>query len=368
VRVVAPTSLLTNWQREIVRFAPGLSTHIYHGSERRWQDATADVILTSYGLVRTDAKTLGKPRWRALVIDEAQNIKNPSSQQTKAVKKLKSAIRIGMSGTPVENRLREYWSLFDFSNPGYLGTQKRFNTELASPIEKERDQQRLQQFRQITAPFILRRLKTDTSIISNLPDKLESNRFCSLSKTQAALYQSTVDSIMTELEDAAEEIERRGLVFKLLNALKQICNSPAHYLGQPSAITEESGKLAAFMELMREAQEAEKKALIFTQYRQMGELLTRQLQTERGLDVSFLHGGLSQKQRDTLVETFQHDPRSRALVLSLKAGGTGLNFTAASQVIHYDLWWNPAVEAQATDRAFRIGQRKRVLVHRLITA
>ncbi|WP_027856856.1 SNF2-related protein [Marinobacterium jannaschii] len=367
VLVVAPTSLLSNWQREIQRFAPALSCHIYHGANRQPADQQQQVVLTSYGLVRSDAAVLGKQRWRALVIDEAQNIKNPASQQTKAIKKLKSDIRIGMSGTPVENHLREYWSLFDFTNKGYLGSQKQFHDKLAAPIEQERDQARLQQFRQLTAPFILRRLKTDKSIISDLPEKLESNRYCSLSPQQTALYQSTVDSMMKELQDSDEGIERRGLIFKLLNALKQICNSPAQYLGHSTAVTTESGKLAAFIDIMREADEAGEKVLIFTQYTSMGTLLCQQLQAELGLDVPFLHGGLSRVQRDTLVDTFQTHPHTRAMVLSLKAGGTGLNLTAASQVIHYDLWWNPAVEAQATDRAFRIGQQNRVLVHRLIT-
>ncbi|MEH6576394.1 MAG: DEAD/DEAH box helicase [Amphritea sp.] len=367
VLVVVPTSLLTNWHKEIQRFAPGLKSCIFHGSGRQLDAEPADVVLTSYGLVRSDTKMLAKRHWRALIIDEAQNIKNPASQQSRAVKKLKSDIRIGMSGTPVENRLREYWSLFDFTNKGYLGSQKHFQEQLASPIEKDRDLQRLQQFRKITAPFILRRLKTDKTIISDLPEKLESNRYCSLSKEQAALYQSTVDSIMAQLESGPEGVERRGLIFKLLNALKQICNSPAQYLGLSTAVTEQSGKLAAFIEIMREVKEAGEKALIFTQYTRMGELLTKQLQTELGMDVPFLHGGLSRNRRDELVESFQSDSRTRAMVLSLKAGGTGLNLTAASQVIHYDLWWNPAVEAQATDRAFRIGQHMRVLVHRLIT-
>ena len=365
--VVAPTSLLTNWRKEIERFAPDLSVQVYHGSKRTLDNNTHDIILTSYGLIRSDSSTLGKPRWRTLVIDEAQNIKNPGSLQTKAIKKIKADIRIGMSGTPVENRLREYWSVFDFTNKGYLGTQKKFQEELASPIEKDRDQDCLDRFRKLTSPFILRRLKTDKTIISDLPDKVESNRYCNLSKQQAALYQNTVESIMEDINSTEEGIERKGIIFKLLNALKQICNAPAQFLNHDSAIPEESGKLAMFMELMREAIDADEKVLIFTQYTTMGELLVNTLQQELSLDVPFLHGGLSRKKRDEMVEDFQSSGRTRAMILSLKAGGTGLNLTAASQVIHYDLWWNPAVEAQATDRAYRIGQKQNVQVHRLIT-
>ena len=365
--VVAPTSLLTNWRKEIERFAPTLNVQIYHGSQRELNDNEHDIILTSYGLVRSDSAKLSKPRWRTLVIDEAQNIKNPGSQQTKAIKKLKADIRIGMSGTPVENRLREYWSLFDFTNKNYLGTQKKFQEEFASPIEKDRDQASLERFRKVTGPFILRRLKTDKSIISDLPTKVESNRYCNLSKQQASLYQNTVDNIMADLESAEEGIERKGIIFKLLNALKQICNAPAQFLNHKQVTTGESGKLATFMEIMREAVAAEEKVLIFTQYTTMGDLLVDSLQQELGLDIPFLHGGLSRKKRDEMVENFQNDYRTRAMILSLKAGGSGLNLTAASQVIHYDLWWNPAVEAQATDRAYRIGQKNKVQVHRLIT-
>ncbi|MGI9274468.1 MAG: SNF2-related protein [Endozoicomonas sp.] len=365
--VIVPTSLLTNWRKEIERFAPTLSAQIYHGSGRVLDLDAHDAVLTSYGLARSDQKALASQSWKTLVIDEAQNIKNPTSQQTKAVKQLKADIRVGMSGTPVENRLREYWSLFDFTNKSYLGTQKRFQEEYASPIENERDQRCLDNFRKVTAPFILRRLKTDKSIISDLPDKLEADRYCALSKKQASLYQSSVDSIMSDLAASDEGIERKGLIFKLLNALKQICNSPAQFLHHERAKVEDSGKLATFLEIMREADEAGEKALIFTQYTGMGELLAKSLQDELGMTAPFLHGGLSRRKRDEMVEAFQNDRHTRAMILSLKAGGTGLNLTAASQVIHYDLWWNPAVEAQATDRAYRIGQDKNVQVHRLIT-
>jgi hypothetical protein len=365
--VVVPTSLLTNWPHEIERFAPTLAVQIFHGPGRELALEEHDVVLTSYGLVRSDAKMLAKPRWAALAIDEAQNIKNPAAAQTKAVKRLKADIKIGMSGTPVENRLREYWSVFDFINPKYLRSQKRFAEAFANPIERDRDQVALNKFRDITAPFILRRLKTDKRIIADLPDKIEANRYCTLTPKQASLYQNTVDTIMEDLADSEEGIERRGIIFKLLNALKQICNIPAQFQKHEAAEPDESGKLAAFIDVMREVEAADEKALIFTQYTTMGELLSSALRDELGLEIPFLHGGLTRKQRDEMVASFQQDHGARALVLSLKAGGTGLNLTAANQVIHYDLWWNPAVERQATDRAYRIGQRRNVVVHRLIT-
>ncbi|MCY4328606.1 MAG: DEAD/DEAH box helicase [Endozoicomonadaceae bacterium] len=365
--VVAPTSLLTNWRKEIENFAPSMQVIIYHGSKRTVSHSDYDIMLTSYGLVRSDSTTLSKLKWQTLVIDEAQNIKNPGSLQTKAIKKLRADVRIGMSGTPVENRLKEYWSLFDFSNRSYLGTQKKFNEEFSRPIEQDGDKHALNRFKKITAPFILRRLKTDKSIISDLPDKIESNRYCTLSKEQTALYQSTVDSMMEILNNSDDGIERKGLILKLINSLKQICNSPAQFLNHSEAQIAESGKLSVFIELMREAIDSGEKILIFTQYTTMGNLLVDTLHNTLNLQIPFLHGGLSRKKRDEMVDNFQTDFKTRGLVLSLKAGGTGLNLTAASQVIHYDLWWNPAVEAQATDRAFRIGQKKNVQVHRLIT-
>lgn len=365
--VVMPTSLLTNWRHEIERFAPALSVQVFHGAGRKLKLDGLDAVLTSYGLVRSDAKTLAKPQWAAVVIDEAQNIKNPATAQSKAIKRLKADIRVALSGTPVENRLREYWSVFDFINPGYLKSQKRFAETLANPIERDRDQIALEKFRRITAPFILRRLKTDKTIIADLPDKIETNRYCALTAEQASLYQSTVDTIMAELTEGAEGVERRGIIFKLLNALKQICNSPAQYLNRDRADIDDSGKLATFVEIMREIDATDEKALIFTQYTAMGELLVGTLREVLGVEISFLHGGRTRKQRDDMVAAFQSDRGTRAMVVSLKAGGTGLNLTAASQVIHYDLWWNPAVERQATDRAYRIGQHRNVTVHRLIT-
>ena len=365
--IIVPTTLLTNWEKEIARFAPGLQTHIYHGPNRSLDPlAEADVLLTSYGVARSEHATLHKKPWLIVVIDEAQNIKNPKTEQTKAVKKINAPVRIAMSGTPVENRLSEYWSIMDFSNKGYLGTLNHFKEEFARPIEIDRDHHQLDRFRRITEPFILRRVKTDRSIISDLPDKIEQNQYCQLATGQAALYQSVLDSTLEAVE-RSEGFERQGLVLKLITALKQVCNHPAHFLKKGPADAGLSGKTVLLLDLLRQILDADEKALIFTQYQEMGKLLTGLLQQEFGFDTPFLHGGVNRKGRDEMVDDFQNNRATRIMLLSLKAGGTGLNLTAASNVIHYDLWWNPAVENQATDRAYRIGQQRNVLVHRFIT-
>ncbi|MCW5920710.1 MAG: DEAD/DEAH box helicase [Saprospiraceae bacterium] len=365
---IVPTTLLTNWQREIARFAPGLTTAVYHGPSRSLKATEeADLVLTSYGVARSDLAKLEKEKWLALVIDEAQNIKNPGAEQSKAVKKIAAPVRIAMSGTPVENRLSEYWSVFDFSNKGYLGSPERFKTNFAIPIEGERDQRAVRRFRKVTQPFVLRRLKTDKTIISDLPDKVEQNQFCQLMPEQAALYQNVVDATMKKIENS-EGIERRGLVLSLIMALKQICNHPAQYLKKGKPDPALSGKCPLLLDLVEQLLANDEKALVFTQFREMGDLLVPMLQERFGFVTPFLHGGVSRVARDRMVEDFQTKPSHRLLLLSLKAGGTGLNLTAASQVIHFDLWWNPAVEAQATDRAFRIGQQRNVLVHRFITS
>lgn len=363
--IVAPTSLLSNWQHEIERFAPDLKTCVYHGQDRKFLNEF-DVAITSYGLARRDTNVLKKMAWFILAIDEAQNIKNPTSAQSKAIKSIKASNKIAMSGTPVENRLLEYWSIFDFTNKHYLGTPKEFRMHFAQPIEQERDQKCLQHFRKITGPFMLRRLKSDKTIIKDLPDKIESNQYCSLSPEQTALYQEVVNLTMKKIE-SSEGIERKGLVFKLLTSLKQICNHPAQYSKTGLAAIDQSGKLEALIQLLTAVHDAGEKALIFTQYVEMGNLLAEVVQNQFSLEVPFLHGGLSRKKRDLLVREFQESSQIRTLIVSLKAGGTGLNLTAANHVIHYDLWWNPAVEAQATDRAYRIGQKKNVMVHRLLT-
>ena len=365
--VVAPTSVLTNWRKEIERFAPSLSVKVYHGTAREATQLQSDVILTSYGVIRSDVEQLKENPFPTLVIDEAQNIKNPDAQQTKAIKQITAASKIALSGTPVENRLLDYWSIFDFAMPRYLGSRKKFTDSFARPIELDRSQETLGSFRKITAPFILRRVKSDKSIISDLPDKIESNRFCSLTSEQAALYQKTVDDTMLKIDQAESKIKRNASVLSLMLRLKQICNSPSHFLKRDYTSTEESGKLSLFVDVLGEALDADEKVLVFTQFAKMGEQLVSCVEAEFGFEPAFLHGGVSRKMRDKMIESFQNDSKSRAMVLSLKAGGTGVNLTAANQVVHYDLWWNPAVENQATDRAFRIGQTKNVLVHRLIT-
>ncbi|MBK8969096.1 MAG: DEAD/DEAH box helicase family protein [Lewinellaceae bacterium] len=367
--VVVPTTLLTNWTKEIARFAPGLRAHVYHGPGRSLAPlAEADMLLTTYGVVRSESAVFQKKSWLIAVIDEAQNIKNLEAAQSKAIKKLNAPVRIAMTGTPVENRLSEYFSIFEFANRGYLGTLKEFTGEYAKPIELERSQRALDRFRRVTAPFLLRRLKTDKTIISDLPDKIETDQFCTLTQEQAALYQNVVDESLRAIAAEQEgDIKRQGLVLKMLTALKQVCNHPAHFLKKQAAAPELSGKTQLLLELLTQILDNGEKTLIFTQYREMGELLLPLLREQLGLDAAFLHGGLSRKQRDTMVDDFQQRHSARVLLLSLKAGGTGLNLTAASNVIHYDLWWNPAVEAQATDRAFRIGQQRNVQVHRFIT-
>ena len=275
-------------------------------------------------------------------------------------------MKIAMSGTPVENRLSEYWSIFDFSNKGYLDTLKKFKEEFAKPIETDRNQEKLDKFRKVTEPFILRRLKSDKTIIKDLPDKIEKDQFCQLSPSQTAIYQNVVDTTMDTIENT-EGIQRKGLVLKLITALKQVCNHPRQFLKKGDADPNASGKTQMLFNLMHEIQQNGEKTLIFTQYQEMGKLLVEMLETEFGLTIPFLHGGVSRKGRDEMVDSFQNNRATRVMILSLKAGGTGLNLTAASNVIHYDLWWNPAVEAQATDRAYRIGQKNNVMVHRFIT-
>lgn len=367
--IVVPTTLLTNWNKEIQRFAPSLNVHTYHGTARSLEPlAEADVLLTTYGVVRTEIAALQKKDWAIAIIDEAQNIKNLETAQSKAIKKINAPVRIAMSGTPVENRLSEYFSIFDFANAGYLGNIKDFTSDFARPIETERNQTVLQRFKTITAPFILRRVKTDKTIISDLPDKVEQNQFATLTKEQAALYQNVVDTALESISnEGSEGIKRQGLVLKMLTALKQVCNHPAQYLKKKEADPTLSGKTQMLLDLLTPIMDSGEKVIIFTQYQEMGSLLIPIIRAHTGITAPFLHGGVSRKGRDEMVEQFQNNRHSKILILSLKAGGTGLNLTAASNVIHYDLWWNPAVEAQATDRAYRIGQQRNVQVHRFIT-
>ncbi|OQP59281.1 DEAD/DEAH box helicase [Niastella populi] len=365
--VIAPTTLLSNWKAEIEKFAPSLNALVFHGTTRKAEFKETDVVITTYGIARTENEMLCRQNWYALIIDEAQNIKNTETAQTKAVKKIKSGIKIAMSGTPVENRLMEYWSIFDFANPGYLGNSNWFNEEYARPIEINQDRKRLEKFRSITSPFIMRRVKTDKVIINDLPDKIENDQFCNLTKEQAALYKSITHDLMQEVE-MEEGINRRGIILKLLTVLKQVCNHPMQYLKNGGDLRpDHSGKMLLLLQLLETIYENGEKVLIFSQYQEMGSLLRTVIYAHFGKKALQLHGGNSRKERDEMVHSFQNNPLCDTFILSLKAGGTGLNLTAGNHVIHYDLWWNPAVEAQATDRAFRIGQGKNVMVHRMIT-
>ncbi|PWJ43785.1 DEAD/DEAH box helicase [Sediminitomix flava] len=364
--VVVPTSLLTNWGKEIIKFAPNLEFHIYHGSSRKL-NKEFDVLITTYGVMRTDLEKLQKIKWFVQVIDEAQNVKNVSAAQSKATKSLRSDIKIALSGTPVENRLSEYWSIMDFVNKGYLGTSRKFSDKFAKPIQNDHDQNKLSIFKKITAPFILRRLKSDKSIIQDLPEKIEQDIFCHLEKEQASLYQKTVDDTIKSINKAKDDKDKRkGLVLKLIMSLKQICNHPNQFLKQKNNEIEASGKSKMLLSILDKAFESNEKVLIFTQYKEMGNMLQEWIDQRYYTQSLFLHGGCSRKQRDEMVDQFQQNPHCKIFILSLKAGGTGLNLTKAQHVIHYDLWWNPAVESQATDRAYRIGQQNNVLVHRLI--
>jgi SNF2 family DNA or RNA helicase/uncharacterized Zn finger protein len=369
--VVLPTTLLSNWQREIEKFAPSLTFYIYHGTNRKWlesekDDFEADILLTTYGTVRSEDKRFAEREWSCVIIDEAQAIKNPAAGQTEAIKMLQSPRKIALSGTPVENRLSEYWSIFDFVNENYLDVLSKFRTSFSIPIERDRDEHRADIFKKMTAPFIMRRLKTDKSIIDDLPEKIEKDQICNLTKEQTLLYETTLREGMKVVEEF-QGIKRRGVILKLMMQLKQICNHPAHFMKESTMKISDSGKTALLLEIVKQIYEADEKAIIFTQYTKMGELLQDFLQSTFHTQVPFLHGGLTRKGRDEAVEIFQGEEHCPFMILSLKAGGTGLNLTSASHVIHFDLWWNPAVEAQATDRAYRIGQKNNVLVHRMIT-
>lgn len=373
--VVVPTGLLHNWQAEVKRFAPQLTTGVYHGTARDLKDddcKNADIILSTYGVVRSDADILKKQKWQVLVIDEAQNIKNSDAAQSKAIRSIPANCHIAMSGTPVENRLSEFWSIIDFTNKGYLGSAKDFSDSYAKPIQKYGDSHVAERFRKVTAPFLMRRLKTDKSIISDLPDKIERNELASLTPEQAALYQETVNKCMAviesiEGEDSQTLFKRQGLILQMMLALKQICNHPTQYLKDNRMDATLSGKTEMLLDMLRSIIDADEKVLIFTQFREMGDLLRHFIRTTLDEEPMFYHGGCSLKQRQEMVDRFQDNRNDRIFILSLKAAGTGLNLTAATHVIHYDLWWNPAVEAQATDRAYRIGQHKNVQVHRFIT-
>lgn len=370
--IVAPTGLLTNWQAEIARFAPALTTFVYHGTGRDLKQFDADILLTTYGVLRSDNAKLKKREWTVMFIDEAQNIKNHDTAQSKAVRGIPATTHVALSGTPVENRLTEFWSIMDYANRGYLDNLKTFKEQFANPIQLYNDADCASRFRKVTAPFMMRRMKTDKSIIADLPDKIELDDYASLKSEQAALYEKTLEAAMNEIEglsttDHESLFKRQGLILQMILALKQICNHPAQFLKNGDCRSELSGKAEMLLDRIEGIVENGEKVLVFTQFKEMGDMLVRFIEERTGRQPMFYHGGCSVKKRQEMIDRFQHNRADKVFILSLKAAGTGLNLTAASHVIHYDLWWNPAVEAQATDRAYRIGQQQNVMVHRFIT-
>ena len=376
--LVAPTSVLENWRREAERFLPDLKFLVHHGLTRlKNNDFIADaerndLVATSFALLVRDQALFSKVRWSGVILDEAQNVKNHDSKQAQAARQLPSEYRVALTGTPVENHVGDLWSLMEFLNPGLLGSGAAFKRRFFNPIQKEGNTDAAERLKNVTGPFILRRLKTDKTIIDDLPEKIVTKSFCKLKKEQATLYAAVVKETERTLKEA-DGIQRKGLVLATLTRLKQICNHPAQYLGESAAALNaaslhgRSGKLERLDALTSEALDAGDRMLIFTQYAEMGEILKRHLQEMHGEETLFLHGGVSKTKRDLMVRHFQEDEDgARLFVLSLKAGGTGLNLTRANHVILFDRWWNPAVEQQAIDRAFRIGQKKNVQVHAFV--
>src|SRR5262249_55739533 len=348
--LVCPMSLVGNWQREAARFTPELRVHVHHGADRLDGEslagalAGADLVITTYGVATRDQAALGQVNWARVVCDEAQNIKNHATKQARAVRSLPAAARIALTGTPVENRLSELWSIMELTNPGLLGPAERFRQRYAVPGERHGSADAGQALKRGPQPFMLRRLKTDKRIISDLPDKQEMKIFCNLTAEQASLYQATVTDMLSRIEDAADDISRRGLVLATMAKLKQVCNHPAHLLGDGSRLPGRSGKLARLEEICDELVAAGDKALCFTQYAEFGRMVQPHLAARLGCPVLFLHGGTTKKQRDAMVASFGDLDEPALFLLSLKAGGTGLNLTPASHVIHVDPWWNPPVE------------------------
>ncbi|WP_416828346.1 DEAD/DEAH box helicase [Ectobacillus polymachus] len=371
--VIAPTSVLGNWQKEFERFSPDLSIGLHYGSNRMKGDDFLpslfgkDVILTSYALANLDREELSSYKWSSIVIDEAQNIKNSQTKQSRAVRSLDAWHKVALTGTPMENRLSELWAIFDFLNRGYLGSLSTFQNRFVTPIEKDRDEEKIKQLKRLISPFLLRRTKQDPDVALNLPDKQEQKEYCTLTVEQASLYEQMVQDTLMNVKHLSG-IERRGFILLMLNKLKQICNHPALYLKEehPQRLSERSMKIQKLLELVESIHEQNESCLIFTQYIRMGNMLKHLLETHTGKPVLFLNGSIRKNDRDKMINSFQNG-EANTFILSLKAGGTGLNLTAANHVIHYDRWWNPAVENQATDRAYRIGQKRFVHVHKLIS-
>lgn len=385
--VVCPLSVVRNWRSEANRFTPWFDVTVHHGSARDAAilalgaamddspeggpsemfavDPERQLVITTYGLLPRDLEHLGAIDWTTVVLDEAQMVKNPHTKAARAVRQLRATQKLALTGTPVENRLSELWAILDAVNPGMLGSLERFRKDYASPIERNHDPDVAARLRRLTGPFVLRRSKADRHLLPDLPDKIEQIAYAKLTKEQGALYQQVVDQLLADAEQTSG-MRRRGLVLAALMRLKQICNHPAHALKDGSRLAGRSGKLTRFDELVTDLLDQDERALVFTQFREMGDLLQRHVAEQFGIDAPFLHGGVSRTARDAMVDGFQDGTAPPLLIVSLKAGGTGLNLTAASQVIHYDRWWNPAVEDQATDRAWRIGQTRTVNVHKLV--
>jgi superfamily II DNA or RNA helicase len=376
--LLVPMSVVGNWIHETARFCPDLRLLVHHGPERATGEAFeakvagSDLVVTTYALAHRDRESLARVEWGRVVLDEAQYIKNPMAKQSQAVRSLRAGHRVALTGTPVENRLTELWSIMDFLNPGYLGSSGSFRAKFALPIERYRDRQKSEQLRGLIRPFVLRRLKSDPTVVADLPEKLESREYTHLTGEQAALYQSCVKRMLGEVEQA-EGMQRRGLVLAALVRLKQLCDHPTlvlqdgEELGKRPPDPTRSGKCIRLLEMLDEVLAEGDQALVFTQFREMGALLEAMLRHQFGKDVLFIHGGTTQPQRQAIIDRFQKaDGTAPILILSLRAGGVGLNLTAATHVFHFDRWWNPAVENQATDRAYRIGQTRTVQVHKFV--
>ena len=364
--IVCPLSVLGNWQREIERFTPTLRVAVHHGGQR---DLTGDhdLVLTTYNLVSRDIETLGARTWDRVVLDEAQYVKNSASATAQAVRRIPARHRVALTGTPVENRLTELWSIMDFLNPGVLGPASTFRARYSVPVERYADDEAAGRLRRVTRPFLLRRLKTDTDVINDLPEKIERTQWCNLTTEQTSLYRAVVDELSIRLRESRFGSQRKGLVLSAMTKLKQVCNHPAQLLGDNSPVPGRSGKVERLEEILANVLADDGRALVFTQYARLGAMLRPHLSARLGTEVAFLYGGTAKGARDAMVERFNNTGDGpRVLLLSLKAGGTGLNLTAANHVIHLDRWWNPATEAQATDRAFRIGQRRDVQVHKFV--
>ncbi|MCC5899219.1 MAG: DEAD/DEAH box helicase [Phormidium sp. BM_Day4_Bin.17] len=373
--LIAPTSVLGNWQKEVSRFAPQLRTQVHHGGSRVQESkafkqaaAEVDVLITSYTLVRKDANLFNGVDWQRIVLDEAQNIKNPKTAQTKAILKLKAQHRLALTGTPVENRLLDLWSIFNFLNPGYLGTQNKFRKSFEVPIQRNNSLRQATTLKKLVEPFILRRLKTDKSIIKDLPDKIEQKVYCNLTKEQASLYEAVVKEVEKSLVES-EGIQRKGLILSTLTRLKQICNHPRQFLQDESEFSPgRSHKLSRLTDMLDEVIAEGESVLIFTQFRDIGDAMEQYLRHSCRYPTYYIHGATSRQRRDRMIQEFQNpDTPPSIFILSLKAGGVGITLTKANHVFHFDRWWNPAVENQATDRAFRIGQEKNVFVHKFVT-